>query len=155
MNERDARPRVDETLGDSLGREAAVLVEEIPAALADALDAGFNRHTSRAAEEVEHLVIPEIDARLDADPHVARCQREQQVAIREKNLVDEVHVLDAEPDQTIELGEDRRERTLAIAVPEIVLRAEAAVVRTAARRFHFSARAFRCLVESVMVTFPL
>ena len=72
----------------------------------------------------------------------------QHVAIGQEDLVDEVDVLDAVRDQPVEFLGDHVERPPAEQVAEIVLRAERAVVRAAARGLHLRAGALRAAPRS-------
>ena len=121
LDERHALAREEQPLGDLVGRKAAVLVEEIPPVLADALHAGLDRDAAGGAEQHQHVAVPQIDARLNADLDAARRERFQQLAVGQKDLVDEVHVLDALRDERVELVENRRERPLAVGVAEAVV----------------------------------
>src|SRR5262249_36563868 len=131
--------RVDEPVAQFLGRQLAVLVEPVAPFRRQALDAGLHRNAARAAEEVEHVGTPQIDAGLDAEFNRPIDERLKEFAPRQENLVDERDVGCARRDEPVEFVEDRRERTAAIAVAEIVLGAEGAVIGTTARYLHLGA----------------
>src|SRR5213079_2821794 len=82
---------------------------------------------------------------------LARRELLKELLIGQKDLVDEVDVLDSLGQQPVELVEYHFEWTLPIVIAEIVLRAKCAVVRAAARRFHFRAGSQRTGVEAMMV----
>ena len=69
-------------------------------------------------------MIPQIDARLDADFDMALCQRFQQFDAWEKNLIDEIDIFNALREQRVDLVKNNRQRPLAIAVAEIVFGAK-------------------------------
>ena len=75
----------------------------------------------------------------------------EQFAPGQEDFVDEVDVARPRRDQPVEFVEDRRKRTAAVAVAEILLGAEGAVIGAAARDLHLGARAGRRPVEAVMM----
>ena len=78
-------------------------------------------------------------------------ERFEQGFLRQEDLVDEVEIARALRDQAVDLGEQRFQFATAVFVAEVDLRAEAATIRTAARRLDLGARIGRLRFEAVMV----
>src|SRR5207302_9046287 len=74
-----------------------------------------------------------------------------QLAPRQKALVDEVDAARARCDEPVEFVDDRRKRPAAVAVAEIVLGAEGAMIGTTARHLHFGAGAMQRSVKAMVV----
>jgi hypothetical protein len=94
---------------------------------------------------------PQIDARLDAELHVARGQQREERLIGQEDLVDEVDVARALRDEPVELCLDGGERPPPVAIAVGRLRAEGAGEGAAARGLELGARAVRLGVEAVVV----
>src|SRR5581483_1019403 len=124
LNERNKLLGGDEPLRDLPRREPALFVEQLPSFLRNALYAGFDRHTAGPPQQFEHLDAPQIDAGLYTNLYPAFGQGFQQRPVRQKNLVDEVHIFDSGSDQPINLSQDGFERALAIVIAEVVFSAE-------------------------------
>src|SRR5207302_883324 len=69
----------------------------------------------------------------------------------EEYLVDEVDVLDPLALEPVDLGQYRVERPAAVAVAEVFLGAERAVIRAAARGLDLGAKSDRLGIEAMMV----
>src|SRR5688572_28303094 len=82
---------------------------------------------------------------------MARRKRFQQFRVGQENLIDEIHIFDALGEQSVELGEDDRQGSPAIAVTEILFSTERAVIGAAPRGLDFRAGTPRGSVEAVVV----
>ncbi len=105
----DVAARVEEELGDAIGRQATVLVHGVAALLGDGLNTTLKGDAVSTAEELEEVLVPEIDTGLEADgdgtPGDLFQQRTDLLADAE-DLVDEVDVIDAAGDELVDLVED-------------------------------------------------
>src|SRR5579884_3514476 len=100
-----------------------------------ALNPALHRNAMRPAEQVERLLVPQVNARLEADLEIAfrdPFQQAQHIFADAEDLVDEVHVIDAARHQLIDLRQESLNIALAKLVPEERLVAESARPRTAA-----------------------
>jgi len=88
----------------------------------------LDRHASGATEQLEHLLVPEVDPRLDAELHGPFQERLQQRAVGQEDLIDEVDVGHAACQEVVELLDDQGRGPAAVGVPELLLRAERAVI---------------------------
>src|SRR5688500_1364362 len=94
LHERHPSLGMDQAFGQLLGRKAAPLVEEVAPFDGDALDAGFDGDAAGPSEQVQHRCSPQIDACLNAKDDGPLGQALEQFPVRQKNLVDEIDVLD-------------------------------------------------------------
>src|SRR5205085_9727341 len=99
--------------------QLAFLIEKVAALFRNAFDTGFDRDTSRLAEKIEHLRLPEIDSCLDAELDLALNDAGEEFFVGQKNLIDKVKVSRACVDQTVHLLKHRRNGPLTIVGPEI------------------------------------
>ena len=100
LHERHAAFGEDQTLRQFLGAHAAVLVEGIAPLRGQALDPRLDRDTAGTPEELDHRRLPQVNPGLHAEHEIARDERLEQRPIGQEDLVDEVEVLHALPDQT-------------------------------------------------------
>src|SRR5690606_29764621 len=128
LHERDVVAREQQALGQLLGADATVLVEGRAPLRRDALDAGLDGDAAGAAEQRDHLRLPEIEPRLDAEGEVALDEALEQLPPRQEDLVDEVEILHALRLQRVDLCKQRVEISPTIFVAKVDLRAEAAGV---------------------------
>ena len=124
--------RLDQPLRQLFGRELAALVEGISPFGSETLDAGFHRHTACAAEQLEHVRLPEIDAGLDPEFEPERHEFPQQRFPGKKDFIDEVDIFNALPLKRANFPCDRLRRPMAITVAEILFSAEGATIWAAA-----------------------
>ncbi len=122
--------------GQRVGVDPAVLVEPVAPLRGQTLDASLDRDTAGAPQELQHVRLPQVDPSLDAEAEIARHQRLEQGAVGQENFVNKVNVLNAICRQTVDLGQQRGQQSPAVAVAEVFLGAEAAVVGASARGFH-------------------
>src|SRR5688572_24511931 len=102
---------MNQAIGNLIRRDLALLVEPATARFRDALDTGLDRNASCAAEQIDHRLVPQVNARLDAELNSAGGDRLQHVGVGQKNLVDEIDVLGAIANQAIEFFRDNFQRT--------------------------------------------
>src|SRR5690606_3016576 len=83
--------------------------------------------------------------------HLTRRQGFQQRRVRQEDLIDEVDIFHSLRDETVEFFENHRQRTLAIAIAEVVLGTKRTMVRTATGGLDFRTRPPGRRVEAVVV----
>src|SRR5262249_44745615 len=143
LHEGDPALYVEEQLGDLLRRPPTAFIEQAPPLGGDALDAGFYRDTARVAQPIEHLPAPLIDTELHPEDDAPLRKLGQQPLIRQEDLVNEVHIRYTLFEEAVELFEDHGQAPAPVGVAEVILGAEGAVKRAAARRLDLGARAAR------------
>jgi hypothetical protein len=124
LHERHAALGEDQPLGQFRRTHAAVLVERIATLGGEALYPRLDRDTAGTAEKLDHRRLPQVDPGLHAEHEIARDQRLEQRPIGQENLVDEVDVLHALPDQRVDLGEKRIQPAPPVSVAKQLLGAE-------------------------------
>ena len=109
--------------------EPTVLVHFIAAGLADGFDSALERHAMRAAQQLDGLLVPEIDAALEADRQRSFgdfFQQRSNLLANAENLVNEVDVIDAARHEGIDFGKYGADVALAEFIAEQRLIAERA-----------------------------
>jgi hypothetical protein len=155
LNERDAPLGIEETFRNFTCGKLTFFGEKVSPGFRNALDAGFDRDTTSPAEQIDHFVIPQIEARLDTEFYAALTNQFKNRFIGKKDLIDEIDVFRACAYQTIQFSRDYIERPAPEGIPKIVFRAEGAMVRAAARRFHLgSGRGGRRVKTMMMMGMP-
>ena len=137
--------------GQFLGRQAAVFIEPVAALRRQALDPCLDRDAAGGAEQFEHVLAPQIDAGLHPELHRPLPDGLKQFAPRQEDFIDKIDVARAGCDQPVQFFEDGGEGAAAVAVAEVFLRAERAVIGAAARGLHLRSRQQRRRVEAVVM----
>src|SRR3954468_14140433 len=104
----DVLARVDQERLDTIRGEPAVLVHLVAASFADSFNAALERDAMRAAQQLEGLFVPEIDATLKAyGQRAARdfFQEHAHLLAHAEDFVDEVDVIDAAGQELINFGQ--------------------------------------------------
>src|ERR1051326_2925991 len=94
----NASASVNQQFRDTIGTDAAVLVEVLAAFMRNGFHAAFHRNAGCAAQQVESFFVPEINARLEPDLYWTFSNSFQQSAhvfADPKNFINEINVLDA------------------------------------------------------------
>src|SRR3546814_4723150 len=106
----------------------------------ETFDSGLNRSASCLPQQIKHVRLPEIDARLDAEFHFSFYKRFQKRAVGQEYFVYKIYISDARGDQAVDLLQHDVQIPPPVAVAKIDLGAEAAMIGTAARGFHLRTR---------------
>src|ERR1051326_6865049 len=136
---------MDEQLFDARGADAAILVELFAAGFGHRFDSAFNRNAMRAAEQVERLFIPEINAGLKTDvdgPLSNGFEQLQDVFPDAEDLIDEINVINAPRDERLNFRQHRFHAALAKLIPKKGLVAEGASPRASAGELELCTAAF-------------
>ena len=107
---------IDQQLRESVRRQLAAFVQFVAAFFGDRFDATLHGYAACVAQEVERFLVPQVDARLQADgdrPLRKLLQQPADVLANSKNFVDPVNVLHAARDQRVNFRQHRFDITLA------------------------------------------
>ena len=133
---------VDKQFAQPVSAQPAILIELVAALVGDGFNAAFHRDAVGAAQQVEAVFVPEIDARLQADRDLTvgkLLQKAVNIASYPENLIYEVDVRDASRNQGIDFLQNGVHIALAILVAEQRLVAERAGPRTSSGKLEFGA----------------
>src|SRR5690554_1604570 len=131
--------------------QLAALVKRFPAFDAETFHPRLDRNAAGATEKLDQIRLPQINARLHAELNRPLNQSFQQVATRQKDLVDEVEVGHSLSDQRVYLREYLCKFTLPVGIAIIDFRTETAGEGAAAGGFHFGPRPYGRAIEAMMM----
>src|SRR5215470_1919645 len=134
---------IEQKVADSPRIHMTVLVQCFPAFFCDGFDAALHGNTVGAAKQTEALFIPKIDTGLNADLYRTlgnALQQPKDVFANTKNLINEVHVINAAADESIDLPQDRIDAALAKLITKQRLIAKGAGPGAAAGELQFRSK---------------
>src|SRR6185312_4163574 len=134
----NALARIDQQFANPLGIESAILVQLFSACFSDGFDTAFHGDAMSAAEQIEGLLVPEINAALESNLYRTlrdTFQQTQNVLSHAEYLVNEVDVIHSARNHAINFGQHRFHCAFAKLIAEQGLVAEGAGPWASTREF--------------------